>query len=211
LKTRSLMLAAVLLTACAAFANELLTFDDINATGFPVAAIPDGYQGFNWTNFGVVNAPAFVPVSGFDAGLISPPNVAFNGVGAPANFSSATAFALTSGYFTGAWNDGLNIMIEGFNGATLEDSTTIVVSSTAPTLETFNWTNLTEVTFDAFGGTKNVNYVGSGTEFALDNLDLNGITSSVPEPSTIVLLTAGLAACVGLRVRRTALSTNHLP
>ena len=30
---------------------------------------------------------------------------------------------------------------------------TIVVSSTAPTLETFNWSGLTEVTFNSFGGT----------------------------------------------------------
>jgi hypothetical protein len=129
---------------------------------------------------------------------MSPPNEAYNEWGTPANFSSPTPFTFTSAYITGAWNSGLNITIQGFNGATMVDSETIVVSSTAPTLETFNWSGLTEVTFNSFGGTPNPTYDGFGTQFALDNLTINAPT---PEPSGSLLVGVGLAALTLLRKR----------
>jgi len=176
----------------------VINFDDINTGAFgsdSLAHISDGYQGLNWSNFGAIFALSHAPISGYAAGLISSPNEAFNEIGAPASFSSVTPFTFASGYFTGAWNEELNITIQGYNGATLLDSTTIVVSSTAPTLETFNWTGLTEVTLSSFGGTPNPAYAtyGSGTEFALDNLTLS------PEPATPLLLGLALGGLTLLR------------
>ena len=91
-----------------------------------MAVIFNGYQGFDWSNFWVL-AGAFLPLSGYSAGMVSAPNVAYNSFGDPASFSSTTDFTLTSGDFTGAWNDGLSITVQGFNGATLLDSVTFVV------------------------------------------------------------------------------------
>lgn len=183
------VLSASFLLATSPCLADVITFDDINTgtSGSDVLVpISSGYHGFNWSNFGAIFALSHAPISGYAAGLISPPNEAFNEGGTPANFSSTTPFTFASGYFTGAWNEGLNITIQGFTGATLVDSTTIVVSSTAPTLETFNWAGLTEVTFNSFGGTPNPTYAphGSGTQFALDNLTVN----TVPEPGALPLV-----------------------
>jgi hypothetical protein len=182
---------------------DVITFDDIDTGPFEgdfLVTISNGYHGLNWSNFGAVFALSHSPVSGYAAGLISPPNEAFNESGTPANFSSITPFTLTSGYFTGAWNEGLNITIRGLNGTAIVNSTTVVVSSSAPTLVNFNWTGLTEVTFDSFGGTPNPNYIsfGSGTQFALDNLTLN---MAVPEPATFTMLSIGIGL-TGLSMMR---------
>jgi hypothetical protein len=158
-----------------------------------------------------VLAGALLPLSGYDAGMVSAPNLAYNSFGTPASFSSTTDFTLTSGDFTGAWNDGLSITVQGFSGATMVDSVTFVVSSTAPTRETFNWANLTEVTFSSFGGTRNPLYLGDGTNFAPDNLVVNG-ADPVPEPASLMLLGTGLVATVTrFRRRRSTCSSPCRP
>ena len=156
----------------------VITFDDIN-TGGTLVSIPNGYAGSNWSNFDA-HSGSDIPLSGYTAGLVSSPNDAFNSGGTPSSLSSITPFSFVSGYFTGAWNDGLNITIQGLNGANILDSMTIIVSSTAPTLETFNWTGLTQVTFNSFGGTPNPRYAstGSGTHFVLDNLTINACSGT---------------------------------
>jgi len=183
------VIGGVFLAASTCFAGAI-TFDDIAVPiGYnSYVAVPNGYQSFNWNNFDAFYAPG-TPNTGYAAGMVSPSNVAFNRSGDPASFSSATQFMFTSAYFTAAWNDGLNITIEGLNGATVVDSTTIVVSATVPTLETFDWTGLTAVDFTSFGGTLHPGYKGkSGTEFILDNLTIN----AAPEPSALVLVGIGI-------------------
>lgn len=187
--------AGLLLAAATGFAGTI-TFDDIVTAG--QIQISNGYQGFNWNNFFVIPPLSYSPNSGYAAGLVSSPNDAYNGYGTAATLSSATPFTLTSGYFTAAWNDGLNIIITGYNGATVVDSETIVISATAPTLETFDWSGLTEVLFVSLGGTPDPAYTSSGFQFALDNLTING-SSSTPEPSGYLLVGVGLATLTLLR------------
>lgn len=176
-----------LLSPCIGLAG-VITFDDIDAD--PIASLDNGYQGLNWNNFAAARGSSLAG-SGYMAGLVSAPNDAFNEGGDPSSFSSVTPFSFVSGYFAAAWNDGLNISIQGLNGASVLFSKTIIVSSTAPTLETFNWAGLTEVTFDSFGGTPRPKPIGIGSQFVLDNL---AIDSSVPEPGAPLLFAGGLGA-----------------
>jgi hypothetical protein len=190
---KTVVLGGALMAAPACFAG-VITFDDIAVAPAPYVLITNGYQSLDWSNFYAAYAPGD-PNSGYLAGMVSPPNVAFNGGGNPASFSSVTPFTLTSAYFTGAWNDGLNITIQGLNGATVVDSTTIVVSATSPTLYSFDWTGLTAVDFASSGGTPHPGYDGAGTQFALDNLTIN----AVPEPSTALLTCIGLGGLIFFR------------
>jgi hypothetical protein len=194
------VMGGALLAASACFA-DIITFDDIPVpAGFnSYVPIPNGYHSFNWNNFDAFYGPG-TPHSGYAAGVVSSPNVAFNVAGNPASFSSATQFTLTSAYFTGAWFDGLNITIQGLNGATVVDSTTVVVNATVPTLSSFNWTGLTEVAFASSGGTLHPGYAGSGSgpQFVLDNLTIN----AVPEPSSGLLTAIAVSGLVLLCGRR---------
>lgn len=202
---RSLLFALALLAlfASQSFAGTTITFDDINTNGGCCTPIPNGYNGLNWNNFFALDATASpYSMEGYGAGLVSPPNVAFNGGGSPASITSGANFTLTSGYFTGAWNDGLNITITGLENGTPLFNETIVVNSTSPTLETFNWAGINEVDFNSFGGTPNPNYIpfGSGEQFVLDNLTINGGAPGVPEPGTLVLFGTGLLGIAGRKL-----------
>jgi hypothetical protein len=129
--------------------------------------------------------------SGYQNGVLSANNVAFNGSGNPAELSSSGPFDLNSAWLTAAWNDGLQLEVQGFAGGTLLYDQTYTLNAAAPTLLAFNYLGVDEVSFSSSGGI-NHGYDGSGTQFVMDNL-----TVSVPEPSTIGLVIFS-AAGVGL-------------
>jgi hypothetical protein len=172
---------------------EIITFDDISAptTGM---AIPNGYQGLHWINFDVIKTTA-APGSEFAHGMVSTPNVAFNGEGASAKILSSTLFDLNSGFFTGAFRDGLTIHAKGWRLGTLEYQTTFKVNSGGPTFEQLNFLGVDRVMFVSSGGKPNKDRHGTGEHFIVDNLDINtGIHiqgQSAPEPSTLTLFLVG--------------------
>ena len=167
-----------------------VTFDDLPESVSPTEfTVPNGYGGLNWSNFYYVDVNS-ISNSGYANGMVSPTNVAYNGFGDPA-FASDSRFTLNSAYFTGAWNDGLDIHVVGSLGGVTVYTTDFLVNSTSPTLYTFNWAGLDNVAFSSSGGTDH-GYGGSGTQFAMDNLRIN---EPVPEPSTLLLLTAGPSPC----------------
>lgn len=156
----------------------LITFDDL--AGGP---IPNGYEGFDWNNF-YVEGGGGIPGTGYQYGLISSPNTAYNGSGNPASWvSSSTPFTLNSAYITGAWNNGLQVNVIGYNGGTELYDNTYTVSESSPTLIIFNYVGVTEVYFKTSGGTPVVGLHGSGTQMAMDNVTING---AVPEPTTLI-------------------------
>ena len=146
-------------------------------------------------NRGRFTAGYTVP-SGYLNGLVSGNYVALNLFEASASVSDGL-FNFNNAYFTGAWNDGLSIQIQGWNGANLLYDQTIVVSAFGPNLFNANYVGIDLLTFDSFGGTPQP-WGGSGTHFAMDNFDY---TLGVPEPSTLLLLGTGLVM-VGLKRRR---------
>jgi hypothetical protein len=185
---------------------EVITFDDLSAT----AGISGAYAGFNWLNFQVLDtsaetARAGTAYTGYSNSALSGTNVVFNGFGNPAGIASTapgSSFALTSGYFTAAWNDGLNVTAQGYLNGVLKDTESFTVSTTGPTLETFNWTAIDEVTFSPSGGTPHSEEAfGAGTNFALDNLTVN----AVPLPAAAWLLLSGLGALGALARKRSCL------
>jgi hypothetical protein len=173
-----------------------ITFDTLPGNG---SLIANGYSGLDWSNFGVSNG-GDLPASGYINGRVSGLNTAFNGYGNLASFSAATPFTLTSGYFTGAWNDGLTVNVLGLSNGVQVYSDSFVVNTSGPTLRTFDWANLTSVTFSSFGGT-DVGFGGGGTQFALDNLTIDA--SAVPEPATWAMMLVGFGMMgASMRYRR---------
>jgi hypothetical protein len=189
--------AAIIFLVSPAFsvAQTTINFDDITDIGAGTP-IPNGYQGFNWNNFYVLNTLLYPNTpNGYQNDLISSPNVALNGFANPASITSSTPFTLNSGYFGAGWNDGLLVTVTGTIQGGGTDSITFSVNTSSPTLITFNWSNIISLNFSSAGGTLNLDLDGSGEQFALDNLVVNGpLVAPTPEPSTLILFFLGGAA-----------------
>jgi hypothetical protein len=158
-----LVLASFLFKPSNAFAQTTITFDDLTDNGGGTA-IANGYHGLNWSNFYVLNTADYsgsVGENGYTNGTVSGTNVAYNGYGSPASFSGSN-FTFNSAYFTAAWNNGLKIVVTGYEDSSPIDSLSFLVNPTGPTLETFNWSGIDEVGFSSSGGTS-AGYDGGGT------------------------------------------------
>jgi hypothetical protein len=197
--TSALRAAAVALLGAAALVSVSLTsasaatitFDDVNAA--PQAAIPNGYQGLNWSNWSTMNpAASGLNPSGYTTSVTSGSWSAFN-IGANPSEITGSAFDLLGGNFTAAWNDGLQVTVNAYNGATLLHTATLDLSTTSVLAQVFSgWTNLTRVTFASAGGTPHAGFVaGSGTNFAVDDLQITP-TAVTPIPGSLLLLLTGI-------------------
>ena len=158
----------------------LITFDDLTGTGM---AVPEGYNNLTWNNFYYLDPATVGGPSGYAAGMISAPNVAYNRYGTPAAISAATPFALISAYLTAAWNDNLRVELKGYNGAALIYDNTYTLSATNPTLITFNYMGVTSVQFLSSGGTPHLGYLENGENFVMDN-----VTVAPPPPPPMAVL-----------------------
>jgi uncharacterized repeat protein (TIGR01451 family) len=161
---------------------QLLTFDDLPDSNFPV---PAGYGSLTWSNFNYLSGPDW-PASGYSAGTVSLSNVVYNPYGTPASIISSAQFHFVSAYLTAAWRDNLLVEAKGYVGATLTYDTIHTLSATAPTLINFNYLGVTRVDFISSGGTPHPGYSsggtpgpeygGSGTHFVMDNVVIAGTT-----------------------------------
>jgi len=166
----------ILFTMSATVANAaLLTFDTLGDD----TTVPSGYGGLMWNNFYSLDGVNYDGnPSGYEAGVVSPNNVAFNGFGSPASITIKSGFfKLNSAYLTGAWNDNLVVTVKGYIISTrgvriLIYSHSYRLSATHPTLIKFTPVIVQEVDFISSGGTPHEGYTGSGEHFAIDNLNV---------------------------------------
>jgi hypothetical protein len=182
------LLVWLLLTPVAA-SGLTITFDDLPSPTPPaLPLIPSGYQGFDWGLMQYFDPIAHIAgASGYHGGLASSPHVAFNNGGNDVTVTSATPFDLVSVSLAAAWNDGLQVRIQGFLGASLAHDVTVnpIYSATlgaGAQVFQLGFTNVDRLLFSSFGGVDVPGDGGAGTHFVLDNMVV------VPEPSAVVLL-----------------------
>jgi hypothetical protein len=198
---RFAFLALLGLSAVSARSQTVITFDDLSETATG-SFIANGYQGLSWSNMWCINAalnPTIYPfhTNGFYYGMVSASNVAGT-IGQVEMDSPGTNFNFLSVYLTGAWNSNLNIEVQGFRGTALLYDQTVMASATNATLFAFYYSDIDRLTFNSFGGQPAFSG-SSGEHFAIDNLTFE----FVPEPSSLLLTTAGvLTLCAFLKRKR---------
>jgi hypothetical protein len=179
------LLLSVGLTGSAAAAT--LDFEGI--TTATIAPVRPGYGGLTWSSeFSVLNSATYhVQPSGYSYGTVSGNYVAFNSNGFDVAVTDG-AFDFVGAYLTAAWNNDLQITVEGLLAGSLIYSQTITTDPYGPHWFTFDYTGIDELRFSSFGGTS-AGFDGQGTHFAMDDFT----SSVVPEPTTAALFGLGLA------------------
>ncbi|MGH7952023.1 MAG: PEP-CTERM sorting domain-containing protein [Limisphaerales bacterium] len=176
--------------------GELLTFDEPPNVYGGTGAITNGYGGLQWQYFNYLDA---VNTGSGRNGMVSSNYIAFNFDGDPAQISDNDGlFNLSSAYLTGAWNDGLQVEVQGFVGGTLTYDNTYTVNTAGPILINFDYLGVDGVNFISFGGTHNPSFGEFGEEFLMDNLTV----TLVPEPSAIAIGSLALFSVVVTILRK---------
>jgi len=185
MKLKRLTISAIMLMAVVIRAQQTtITFDDL-ANSADGANVPNGYQGFNWNNFGYLNGRTnnYNP-SGYPYSIVSPNNVSFNWAGTQALISSPLLpFDFESAYLTAAWRDNLQVQVLGYVGGLLTYSNTYTLSATNPTPINFNYRGVDIIAFNSSGGTPHSGYTSTGTQFAMDNVTI--VTNPPPNATTL--------------------------
>ena len=182
----------------------ILTFDDI--TTAPEATITN-YGGLQWTNTGVLDVTSYTYVpSGYQNANTSGDYVAYNKYASVASVSTSV-FDFVGANFTAAWNDDLNLLVEGLLNGVVTNTRTVTLQPVAPGAAAridFNYNGIDQLRFTSFGGTLNPAFInvaptaGAGPHFAMDDFEYN---TPVPEPSTALLGLMGIGSLFR-RIRR---------
>jgi hypothetical protein len=167
-------------SACSA---SILTFEGLDDQ----MLIPNSYGGLNWDNMYALDAGAFG--SGYRGGVVSGTNIAFNGFG---------DLAVTSG---SVFDSGLTVTVEGYLSGSLMYSSTVQLLDPTDTLGAgatrfaFNFLGVDELRFST----------NFGSQFAMDDFEINAAPATVPEPGSIAVWSLGLGAvCFLNRCRKSS-------
>lgn len=178
--------------------------EDINFNSFVgnYNQVPNGFDGMNWINMWELSS-SWVSIFG-PSGYLNfspqPKNVGYSFGGLPVTFSSVglTPFELTSANMDAAWFDNLNLEVLGYLGGVLEYDQNFTLQETGPQDLQFGDVTVDTVEFITSGGTQHPNLNGSGTQFAVSDIVING---ALPDAGTTALLLGLSAGALGL-VRR---------
>ena len=191
-KTSMMLIAAVMLLGLPVANGQIvLTFDDIGETEDSLP-VPNGYGGFNWGNLAVgafyyFNPVVLTPNSGFNNALVSGDYLATCGAyGIPSlGIITGELFTFQGAYFTAGSRDGLVVQVDGYLDEQLIYTTSVVIDTSRPTWNEFNYENIDELRFSASGGVHHEGYEDHETYFAIDNF------TYIPEPTTFLFFTLG--------------------
>lgn len=183
--------ALSVLTIATAFGKKaeavVVTFDDIETiNGF--GTVENGYGGLNWDNFGFVNQ-IFHPGSGYENGLGSGDYTAFNWYAQPAEVTGES-FDFDGALLTAAWNNELNILVEGFSEGVLAYSQEVIVNPSESSWFDFGFTGVDTVRFTSSGGVDaNPDDDIVGRNFVMDNFTYrvsdSGVKPATPPPPVV--------------------------
>ena len=126
----------------------MITFDDITNSTTAGASVPNGYNGLNWGNFAVLDGDTFFnPRTGYKAGLVSHPYLAFDPWAADMNVANPNGtFTVNSFYSCAVWYDGdVTLRITGSKSGTALHTKSYLLSSVNKTLIELNWSDVDSV------------------------------------------------------------------
>ena len=162
---------------------ESITFTGLSPNG---SAIPNGYAGFQWSNFDLMTGPLnglAVNPGGVGNSLFTQ-SFAVNGRARTASFSSATQFGLASAWLATQWNTLLNIEVVGLLDGKPVHSMLVDLRGGVPQLITPNWSGIDQVRFVPRAQAS----APGSMEFAVSDIVVNQVNQPVPEPATLLLL-----------------------
>jgi hypothetical protein len=193
-KKKSLLLSMLFslgLSSAISTQAAVITFDDLPPT--QLDAIPNGYQGFNWSSSHMVSVNYFhkdlLPATGFENGVVSGDYAAFNFL-ATTSTISGDAFDFNGAYLTAGWNDGLNIEVTGFLNNLALFTKIVVVSTRQAQWFDFDFPGINSLSLRAWGGSSMDGTAGNDF-FIMDNFTINESTP-VSESSLLALLLLGI-------------------
>lgn len=177
----------------------ILDFEEINTYSGGIydnySPIEENYGGLTWGNKTYVLDSDLQPYdSGYENGTISGTNVAFNGYNSPFVIEGED-FDFNAGYFTAAWNNGLEITITAYDDGEETGSYTTTINYDSPTYLEFDDTifdSVDMIVITSSGGVDaNPNDNGQGTQIAMDDLEI-GFGGSNAESDVIDLSALGI-------------------
>jgi hypothetical protein len=152
----------------------------------------NNYQGFSFTNGGVIEARIFTAYQGIPQGLVSGTHVGYNPSYGVTSFSSATQFAFNSGYFTSFRGSDMPLVISAFRNGSLLGSQSFQLSDQHYTL-----INLDQ---SLFGNVTSVSFTNDPNAVVFDDLTVGA--AAVPEPGSLALLGIAMAGLFGAKRRK---------
>lgn len=191
---KKIMLGLYLLLCTSLASAAVINFDDLS--GNPSEAIPDGYQGFNWTTLGSIASSEF-PGSGFEAGVVSGNNAAFNFFASDVSISLASAgsFDFIGAFFTAAWIGDYfhEVSFEGWLDGVLVYSldSAIALANDSPTWIQLDWIGIDQLNI--------YSNLAGWDQWVMDDFTVTVNAANVPESSGLVLMLMGLIGMCVLR------------
>ena len=183
--------ALAILAASLTTQAEIIYFDDYTSD-LDFVTLTGPYSGFDWINTGVTNGTNPNRINtGYNNGTISPDYAIFNLSERQITITRTNDedFDFNSGYFSGAWNNDLNIKLTGWNDGSQIYEQVIQGQTTNATFYDLSFDNIDELQISAYGGTPQPGLTGTGTHFVIDNFSY-----TIPEPTTMACLMLGFIA-----------------